>query len=116
MEIDWEQIILPEELINSALFKHIAINSLVNVWPDKCLTLNWGNYYDNWHRHLIPLSSFLIPIQQAINLYGLPYFSPSENPVKVKELYDNAINFYNREKTKIENSILLETSNRKFKR
>ena len=91
MEIDWNEVILTEEILNNVSFKQNVRKTLCEIFP---WGKNWTRYYDTWHRHLIPISSFLLSIDDAVKTYGLPYFSPSEDPVTVLKIRKEVIKEY----------------------
>lgn len=86
MELHWDEIFLPDELISSKEFVDIVKDALIMEWsPPEGLIENydkWLENYKTWHEHLIPLESFEITLDEAIEKYGLPYFSPAEDPEK----------------------------------
>jgi hypothetical protein len=87
MEIDWDRIILDDELLNNYEFQRAVKNALLMEWPPPegyIINMNdWVNNYQTWHAHLIPLDSFFIPINEAIEYNGLPYYTPVEDPTKI---------------------------------
>ena len=84
MEIDWNTISLPQSLLDDSEFKTAVKNTLRMEWPPPDGLIQdmdeWLRNYKTWHRHLISIESFQIPLDVAINTYGLPYYTPAENP------------------------------------
>ena len=89
MNLDWDNLRLGDDILDDPNFKVLVKTALRTEWPPpKGLILNpegWKRNYDIWHRHLVPLEDFMIPIEEAIETKGLPYYSPAEDPNNVSE-------------------------------
>jgi hypothetical protein len=89
MNINWDNIILEDDILDDPNFKIIVKTTLRTEWPPpEGLILNieqWKRNYDSWHAHLVPIEDFMISIEEAIETKGLPYYSPAEDPNTVSE-------------------------------
>ena len=87
MEVDWDSLHLPKAFLNSREFRDVLLRILLDIWPIDGITTTWARYYDIWHRHLIPLSDFMITPEEAIVKFGLLHYSGDEDPKQLEIYY-----------------------------
>lgn len=88
MEVDWKAARLTDDFLHSPEFWARLKANLEQSYPTDRIDTGWTAYYDTWHRHITPLSDFLVPIDEAINKFGLLHYSGDENPLELQNHYD----------------------------
>lgn len=69
------------------------------------INVEFAKYYDTWHRHIIPLADFLIPIDEAIDRFGLLHYSGDENPLEVQKVFQTLREEYAQKKASLKYEI-----------
>lgn len=88
MEVDWKAARLSHDFLHSPEFWTRLWVNLEEIYPADGIDGSWAAYYDTWHRHITPLSDFLLPIDEAIEKFGLLHYSGDENPIELQNHYD----------------------------
>jgi hypothetical protein len=82
--VDFDQISMSEDLTGSPEFRRWVEFQLKNVLFPIDGThrerKSYAKYYDDFHRHLIPLSDMFLTVDEILETKGLPWYTFSEDP------------------------------------